>query len=133
MNKSWIIFRVVGAIVAIGLLVAGGFALYNAAWTQGYAASSAAATAMQLPQPAFYTGLYGLGLVLFPAVLLGLALMLGLRLLFRPFMRPWMGYGYHPQHMWRHFHKPVDPAWQKCWEEYMKAETGKDASGEKSA
>ena len=138
MSKSWTIVRIAGALVLIGLLVAGGFALYNAAWSQGYMASAAAGSeAAQVappayPQPVLYPGLYNLGLFLFPAVLLGLALMFGLRLIFMPLYRPWRRYPFHPR-MMRHFHGPVHPAWQKRWEEYMKAEMGNDIAEENGA
>jgi hypothetical protein len=111
MHKGWFIFRAIGSVIMLVVLVLGGVALFNAGWSQGYVVASAApaitasgaapsAVAPAAPygfyHPMFFHGFMGFGMLLIPALLFGLVLLAGLRMLFfRPMM---MWHGYHGHH-----------------------------------
>jgi hypothetical protein len=50
-SRSWFVWRVVAAVVLIGVLVAGGFAVHRLGWSQGYAAAELAAQGEEVPTP----------------------------------------------------------------------------------
>jgi hypothetical protein len=144
MHKGWFVLRLIGSLVLLGVLVVGGIALFNAGWSQGYmtaslaAAPSAAAPAPVMPygyytHPMFFHGFLGFGLLI-PLLLLGLAFLVGLRMLFfRPIM---MWHGGFPSH---HFgpHGPMggrfDPQEMEKWrQEWQKWHEQSPAAGEKT-
>ena len=52
-KKNWILARALGAVITIGLLVAGGVLVYRAGWSQGYVASSPVVEGKEIEMPAF--------------------------------------------------------------------------------
>lgn len=50
-GRNWFVWRAAVAVVLIGLLVAGGFAIHRLGWSQGYAAAERAAQGEEAPTP----------------------------------------------------------------------------------
>lgn len=141
MSKNWIFFRIIGALLFIVLLVAGGIALYNAGWSQGYVASTAADNSITAPAapnaivyPGYYHGFFGPLSHMFPIILIVLGVLIILRMIFRPYMPPGMGYmGYgHHGHMMHGPWAMKSADWRK-WCEEAAQEGEKETSHKKDA
>jgi hypothetical protein len=50
-SRSWFVWRAVAAVVLIGLLVAGGFAIHRLGWSQGYTAAELSAQGEEAQTP----------------------------------------------------------------------------------
>jgi hypothetical protein len=50
-SRNWFVWRAVAAVVLIGLLVGGGFAIHRLGWSQGYAAAELTAQGEEMPTP----------------------------------------------------------------------------------
>jgi hypothetical protein len=128
MKSMMIGFRILSALILIGLLVGGGVLLYRAGWSQGYLAASAAkqvaagGTGPAVPLapgalpygPWFYPGFFFPFGFFFTGLLVFLAGLFLLRLIFLPFrMAAW---GSH-HHGWRHEGwegHPMPPWWREA-------------------
>ena len=137
MFKFWHVFRFVGFIILLGLLVLGGIGLFNAGWAQGAMAASAPAATTTVPAApyaygygmhpyGFHPGFFGFAFGLIPAFFLILLVFLGLRLLF---FHPFMGHGFRGRQFencgpYGHFHHhmgPPDPqTYEKWYQEWTK-------------
>lgn len=137
----WFLARAVATLILIGLLVGGGFALYYAGVSRGYAVSGLAAEGGEAAKPAFLPGSFPLfgyhhywpfgmigmlfGIVLFFVFIAIIAKLIRFVVwgsVFRhawhgPWARPWYGpYGrraYRRYARW-HRHGPPMPPW--CWD-----------------
>jgi hypothetical protein len=108
MYKGFFVLRLIGSLVLLVALVLGGVALFNAGWSQGYmagaalsapAAAAPAAPVMPYgyyPHHMFFPGFMGFGLLLIPALLLGLVFLAGLRFIFFRPMMMWHGHHFGP-------------------------------------
>jgi hypothetical protein len=148
MSKTWFVWRALVALIIIGLLVGGGWAIYRTGWSQGYMTGQLAAAAEEavvIPYPPYAFGYPGR-----PVVLGGLGLLVLFGLLVLPLlvigkmarlhagrmaggpgkMADWPKEGPPP---WiRHWHRDRGrrPPWCWDWEEPADAqtkETGPDA------
>ena len=136
-KKNWILARALGAVITIGLLVAGGVLVYRAGWSQGYVASSPVVEGKEIEMPAFGFGhpgwrfapvpyraapiMFGAGFLKIGLLVLFLAV-IG-RMLRFVLWGPagWFGMagprfrhttGYHRAARWQQMHGPMPP-W--CW------------------
>ena len=148
MFRLWHVFRFIGFLVLLGLLVFGGVALFNAGWSQGLMAASApAASTAAGPQAypygygmhphMFFPGIIGFGLGLIPVFFLILLVFTGIRFLFAG---PFMWHGNHGRNFgpcgpFGHFHHhmgPPDPEqYAKWYQEWEKNNPHKYAPGDK--
>ena len=135
MSKKWFWMRALVMLVIIGLLAGGGWALYRAGWSQGYAASppvvegeEGAITSPGLGYPGWHLGhvpfmfgaVFKIGLLLLFLAVIGKMLRF---VLWGPAWRFGMagprfmrGVGYHRAARWQRMHGPVPP-WCWGWEE----------------
>ena len=139
MFKFWFVLRFIVSIILLGLLVAGGIALFHAGWAQGMMAAASTSTAAgSTVAPHYwmhpygaYPGMFGFGMGLIPAIILIVLVLLGIRLLF---FRPFMGHGFHGRDFghcgpYGHFHHHMGPPtpeqynkWYQEWEKYNQTE-----------
>lgn len=111
MSRGWIVARVVLAVLVVGLLVGGGYALYRGAWSHGYAAGQAAETGGEIAAPGWYgypfpMRPHGFGLGLFFAI--------GLALLFFAFVGKMMRVAFWSKAM-AGGPFPADARWARHW------------------
>ena len=136
-NRIWA--RVLAAVVAIGLLVAGGVLVYRAGWSQGYVTSLPVVEGEEAEAPAFGFGhpgwrfasvpyraapfMFGAGFLKIGLLVLFLAV---LGRMFRFVLWGTAGQFRHPAARWHRMHGPVPP-WCWGWEEPSEEQTGPGA------
>jgi hypothetical protein len=135
-DKNWFLWRALGSLVLVGLLIAGGVALHYAGWARGYQVGQLATEGEEAAAPAYppYVGrpfgfvpyLFGAGVLVKVVLLLVFIGIVGKLIRFliwgacwRPAMAgPWPGQG--PRAYWRRAarwhgrHGPVPP-WGWGW------------------
>jgi hypothetical protein len=139
-SKKWFLWRVVGTLIALGLmfslLTVGGVAIYRTGWSQGYIASQLEAgdeegeglpeTLPYIPYgfryPGWYLGfptfLYGAGLIFKIGLLFLLLLVIGQIIRFLIWGKM-MGGGPRGRYWTRHWrrHHGCVPPWHRAWED----------------
>ena len=129
-RRGWIVFRILGAVLLVILVLAGVGLAYRAGFTQGVAQAAILARGdglQAVPAYPFYPGFWGPHFGFFPVFplfgffLFGLFFLFALRLLFRPWH--WGYAGRWP----RHEHEWGTPPWMKDRPEH---ESGPEAKPE---
>jgi hypothetical protein len=122
-SRNWFVWRAVAAVVLLGLLVGGGFAIHRLGWSQGYAAAELTAQGEEAPTPPLaHPGWRPVGLArggLLVSVLLGLLFFGFVGKLLRVIMWGAMAGPamYHPamggpwRHPWHWMHGPMPPGY----------------------
>lgn len=136
MSKNWwIAIRIITALVLVGLIAGGGFAVYRLGWVQGYEAGLSGGEGSDAGpvMPAHFP--FARPLLAFGLVLLGLAMVSKtLRFVFWRSMAtrwataggPWMHGPHHAR--WHPHHRGPMPPW--CWGPPPEAESEEGAPGQ---
>lgn len=121
MSKKWLVVKALATLVAIGLLILGGFAIHRIGWLQGYRMGQLAAgseRSMTAPYGFGYPGLFlAVGLALLLLVVIGKFLRL---LAWGPWMMAHWPRGRHWTGHWpfdktQDWHRPYGPMPPWCW------------------